>query len=123
MFVKNLKQYQPLRRNLRNDQTPAERKVWNILRGSKFLGYRFLRQYGVERYILDFYCPKVKLAIEIDGGQHNDEREKLSDAERTRLLEFYRIRVLRFWNNEVMQNIEGVYEKIMQAIVNPPNPS
>ena len=96
--------------------TPAERKLWNVLKNKQLLGYRFLRQYGVENFILDFYCPGLKLAIEVDGGQHNLETEKLSDAERTNLLEAHNIKVIRFWNNDIMQNLEGVYHKITETI-------
>lgn len=115
MFINNQQKFKDLRRKLRNNQTDAERKVWNILRGRKMSGLRFLRQYGVENYILDFYCPEIKLAVEVDGGQHNDEKEKLSDAKRTSLLELYHIIVIRFWNNEVMGNLEGVHWKISEV--------
>ena len=86
MIIYNQKKYKNLRRQLRNTSTDAERKIWNILRGKRILGLRFLRQYGVENFILDFYCPEIKLALEINGGQHNQEVEKLSDTERTKLL-------------------------------------
>jgi very-short-patch-repair endonuclease len=116
MFIYNQNKFKDLRRKLRNGQTDAERKVWNILRSRKILDLRFLRQYGVKNYILDFYCPEIKLAIEVDGGQHNEEVEKLSDADRTRLMGLYGITVIRFWNNDVMGNLEGVHCKITEVV-------
>ena len=118
MLIYNRPNLKNLRRQLRKAMTPPERRVWSILKNRQISGFRFLRQYGVENYSLDFYCPKLKLAIEVDGGQHNDEKEKLSDAERTELLKIYGIIVLRFWNNEVMQNLEGVHKKITETAFN-----
>jgi very-short-patch-repair endonuclease len=116
------------RRELRNNSTDAERKIWSILKNKQINGLRFLRQYSVGKYILDFYCPTIRLAIEIDGGQHNEEEEINYDNGRTLYLKQNDIRVLRFWNNEVLNNIEGVWEKIMeeiekiQPLITPPNP-
>jgi len=124
MFIYNQSKFKDLRRKLRNNQTDAEWKVWNILRGKQMLSLRFLRQYGVENYSLDFYCPEIKLAVEVDGGQHNEEVEKLSDADRTKLLGLYGITVIRFWNNEVTENLEGVHWKITdvaQSLKNNPS--
>ena len=106
------------RRKLRNNSTDAERILWNRLRNRQCNGLRFLRQYGVGNYILDFYCPSVRLCIEIDGGQHNGEQEKY-DAVRTKYLERQNIKVFRFWNNDITDNIEGVYEKILAHVANP----
>jgi very-short-patch-repair endonuclease len=66
----------PRRRELRQSTTPAEIKIWNIIRNRKINNLKFIRQYSVGFYILDFYCPKIRLAIEIDGGQHNDPDQK-----------------------------------------------
>jgi very-short-patch-repair endonuclease len=111
------------RRKLRNNSTDAERKIWSILRNKQINGLRFLRQYSVGKYILDFYCPELKLSIEIDGGQHN-EKEKIDyDINRTIYLKRSNIKVLRFWNNDVLNNIEGVWEKLIDEIstITPPN--
>jgi very-short-patch-repair endonuclease len=116
MFIYNKPNLKNLRRTLRKSQTPAERKIWKILKNSQILEQRFLRQYGVENFILDFYCPKIKLAIEIDGGQHNIPEADFLDTQRTRILETHGIKVVRFWNNEIERNIEGVYEKIVREI-------
>lgn len=103
------------RRALRKNATDAERRVWSILRKSQ-MGARFFRQYGVGPYILDFFCPTHKVAVEIDGGQHNEEVHKQHDRERTAYLTQQHIQVLRFWNNDVLQNIEGVWQKIRDGI-------
>lgn len=102
------------RRALRKSQTDAERKIWNILRNKQINNLKFFRQYSVGKFILDFYCPEKRLAIEIDGGQHSENIDY--DNKRTRELNNFDIKVIRFWNNEVLQNIEGVYENILEII-------
>jgi very-short-patch-repair endonuclease len=109
------------RRGLRRNQTDAERRLWSQLRNKKLGGLKFFRQYSVGPYILDFYCPAQKFAIEIDGGQHAEAAQQHSDERRSEYLAMQKIRVLRFWNNEVLQNLEGVWAKITEE-VNPTNP-
>ncbi|WP_299042564.1 DUF559 domain-containing protein [uncultured Tateyamaria sp.] len=100
-------------RALRSDPTDAERALWNALRLDA-LGLRFRRQIPVlQRYILDFYAPSIRLAIEVDGGQHADST---SDAARTHALNAHGISVLRFWNNDVLQNLYGVTTAIRDVI-------
>lgn len=82
---------------------------------------KFYRQYSVGRYILDFYCPGVRVAIEIDGGQHNWVENQDLDAERTNYLNVQGINVIRFWNREVTDNLDGVLQKIGEVIT-PPTP-
>jgi len=77
-------------------------------------GLKFFRQYGVGPFILDFYCPAQRLAIEVDGGQHADVYGQQRDIHRNRYLGELNIRVIRFWNNDVLQNIEGVGIKIRE---------
>jgi len=101
------------RRSLRRDQTDAERKLWQILRHRQTGGLKFFRQYSVGNYILDFYCPAARLAVEIDGGQHLDSEH---DIKRTNDLRQENIIVLRFWNNDVLTNLAGVYERIEEII-------
>jgi very-short-patch-repair endonuclease len=108
------------RRRLRRDQTDAEKILWSFLRNKQFRGKRFLRQHGLGPYILDFYCPDIKLAIELDGGQHNECEGKVHDAIRSEYLLNQGVKVLRFWDHEVFQEIEGVLGK-MEKIVTPPN--
>ncbi|MEK7512853.1 MAG: endonuclease domain-containing protein [Patescibacteria group bacterium] len=101
------------RRALRNEPTDAERKMWHMLRGKRVNGKRFLRQYSAGKYILDFYCPELRLAIEIDGSQHIDSPH---DDKRTEFLGKLNIFVLRFWNNDVLKNPDGVYKKLLTEI-------
>jgi len=102
------------RRGLRKNATDAERKLWGMLRSRRVIGLKFLRQYSVGPYILDFYCPERRLAIEVDGGQHADLYGQQHDAYRDRYLSELKIRVIRFWNNDVLQNTEGVGKRIKE---------
>ena len=101
-------------RQMRNDPTDAEHTLWQHLRTRKLDGHRFVRQYVIETAIVDFACPSHKLAIELDGGQHDQQRTQ--DQLRTQRLNQHGYRVIRFWNNEVINNIEGVLQTIQQAL-------
>ncbi len=103
----------PRRTELRKNQTPREVLLWARLRG-KQLGFKFKRQHSIGPYILDFYCPDKKLAIELDGFQHIENKEY--DSERSDYLTVFGIKVIRFWNNEVNVNIEGVLQKVMSEL-------
>ncbi|OIQ92402.1 hypothetical protein GALL_256230 [mine drainage metagenome] len=94
--------------------TNAETHLWQHLRARQILGFKFRRQHPAGKYILDFACIDAKLAIEIDGGQHNELH--MQDNLRTAWLESQGWKVLRFWNNEVLQNTEGVLEKIYNTL-------
>lgn len=96
---------------LRGNQTEAEQIIWNIVRRHQ-LGFKFKRQQKIDHYIVDFICFEKRIIIEIDGGQHSQEK----DAVRTAYLERSGFTVLRFWNNEVMQNKEGVFQIIQHAL-------
>ena len=98
-----------LAKQLRQNQTPQEQKLWNIIRNHKFNNLKFKRQQPIGQYIVDFLCKDIKLIIEIDGGQHNTKENILADEERTKFLESKGYKVIRFWNNEIDNNIEGVY--------------
>jgi very-short-patch-repair endonuclease len=100
------------RRRLRKNATDAEQKLWSILRSRQMAGLKFFRQYSVGPYVLDFYCSERRLAIEVDGGQHVYGQQH--DAHRDRYLGELNIRVIRFWNNDVLQNIEGVWKRIKE---------
>ena len=106
----------PDRRRLRKDATDAERKLWDILRNRQINGLKFLRQYSVGRYVLDFYCPEQRLAIEIDGSQHADIHGQRRDVQRDGYLKELNIRVIRFWNTDVLQNIEGVVQRLREEL-------
>jgi very-short-patch-repair endonuclease len=101
-------------RNLRRDMTEAERRLWQILRSRQTEGYRFRRQVPIGGFIADFVCHQARLLVEIDGGQHDPSSE--GEASRTRFLEAEGYRVLRFWNNEVLDNPEGVRAVIADAL-------
>ena len=96
------------RRELRNTATEAEVRLWQRLKGSQVAGCKFRRQVGVGVYVLDFYCPARKLAIELDGGSHDGEEAQAYDAERQRYIETLNIRFLRFTNSDIYDNLEGV---------------
>ena len=103
-------------RNLRGNQTDAEQLLWGLLRGHRFAGKKFRRQHPVGRYILDFYCHENKLAVELDGGQHNDGETKTRDDKRSRFLKEQGIRVVRFWNHDVLLQTESVLESLWQEM-------
>ena len=103
-----------LARILRNNQTEQEEKLWQLIRNNKFYGYKFRRQFPIGDYIVDFVCLEKRIIIELDGGQHNEPEHIRYDNERTAYLERRCYKVIRFWNNEVNENIVGVYEKLQQ---------
>ena len=103
---------------LRKEPTPAERKLWALIRNDQ-LGVNFRRQHAVGKYIPDFVCVQKKLIIELDGSQHLEQEEY--DQERTKYLEALGYKVIRFWNNDVMNNIDGVILAIIYAVENEAN--
>lgn len=100
-------------RTLRTHATEAERALWYHLRAARLRGYKFRRQTPLGRYIVDFVCFEARLIVEVDGGQHVEQQGY--DRQRTAWLEGQGFRVLRFWNTEVLGNVEGVKEVIVQA--------
>ncbi len=103
-------------RQLRQNSTDAERLLWSQLRRNSLEGIKFKRQHPIGPYIVDFLTLENMLVIEIDGGQHNEPKGQQRDKERTEGLEKKGYKVLRFWNNDVLTNIEGVFEMIRQAL-------
>jgi len=103
-------------RNLRKNQTDAEKKLWAVLRNRQMAGTKFRRQVSIGRYILDFYSPKYRVGIEADGGGHYEDKENQRDKLRTKELSILGIEMLRFNNLEILNNIEGVCEVIEQTI-------
>lgn len=102
-------------RQLRREMTPAEKKLWARLRFDQLDGFQFRRQHAVGNFILDFFCAKAKLVVELDGDSHADQVEY--DEERTKWLnEQKHYRVIRFTNREVNENIEAVVEKIREEL-------
>jgi very-short-patch-repair endonuclease len=103
-----------LRRALRKQGVAAENILWGKLRNNR-IGFRFRRQYGIGTYIVDFYCPAIRLAIEIDGATHERESELRYDIERQEWIEKFGIEFLRFTNTDVKMNIEGVVARIREV--------
>ena len=102
-----------LQRNLRNNMTDAEHRLWQHLRGRQIAGYKFRRQHPFMDYVLDFVCLEMGLVVEVDGGQHQDSAK---DVVRDRRLSEAGFRVLRFWNNQVLQETEAVVAEIWLAV-------
>jgi len=107
-------------RQMRNEMTAAEKKLW--------YGYleqdrnRWLRQKPIGDYIIDFYCPKLKLAIEVDGTTHLENKDKVYDKKRTEELEKLGIKILRFWNNDILDGLAEVENVIEEQIKNIKSP-
>lgn len=111
----------PLRRGMRARATPTEDALWQRLRNRQLAGAKFRRQHPVDHFIVDFYCAEAALAIEVDGGIHNQTRE--ADALRQAYLEGLGLRFLRFTNDEVLNEIERVLAIIAVHVTNPSSPS
>ena len=103
-------------RELRKNETDAEKLLWNLLRDRQLGNAKFRRQHPLGPFVLDFYCHEEKLGIEIDGGQHAESDQALYDAKRTQKLEAEGVKVFRFWDNDVLANTEGVLERILNAL-------
>ena len=103
-------------RSLRKRLTDAERLLWRHLRDRELDGWKFRRQYQVGAFIVDFICLEKNLVVEVDGGPHAENEE--SDIHRSAYLNKMGYRVLRFWNNEVMQETDGVLEAILAILAN-----
>ena len=124
-YNQNLKE--KARKNRKNSTKP-EIKIWNEILKEKFIGYKFLRQKPINNFILDFYCSKILLAIEIDGDSHYEKENY--DFKRTNILNNLGIKIIRYTNLEIIKNIEGVYLNLIREIQlrekelrNPPSPS
>ena len=102
---------------LRCNQTPTERELWKRLRLRQIGGVRFLRQYAMGGCILDFYVPSIRLAIELDGGQHYEPETREHDETRSRWLASRGIEVLRYTNLDVSRRMDDVLDDIMRAVM------
>jgi len=107
-------------RELRKNMTDAEKKLWSLLRNRQFEGLKFRRQHAIGKYIVDFICFEKKIVIEVDGSQHLENR--IYDANRTEWLQKQDFKVIRFWNNDVLNEIEVVLDKLYEKIKNSPSP-
>ena len=108
-YNNSLKKYS---KELRKNMTDAERALWSKIRGKQLKGYQFYRQKPIGSFIIDFYCPKGNLVIELDGGQHYSEEGKAKDDHRDKYMEGKGLRVLRFSDRDIFENLRGVTEKI-----------
>jgi very-short-patch-repair endonuclease len=109
-------------RALRREMTEAETKLWRMLRSRQIEGHRFRRQVPLGRYIADFVCHEARLIVELDGGQHDSLSQQ--EADRSRFLQSEGYRVMRFWNDEVLENPEGVHAMIVENVRRPhPHPA
>jgi very-short-patch-repair endonuclease len=106
----------------RQNPTPAESKLWQELRRKNLSGFKFRRQHPVAGYILDFYCPKAKIGIEVDGEIHKQSSQIEHDKQRTEDLAAIGVKIIRFWNAEIMNDVESVLEKIVEVIERLKNP-
>ena len=112
-YNKRLKQYS---RSLRKNMTDAERLIWSKLRKKQLKGHQFYRQKIIGNYIVDFYCPKAKLVVEIDGGQHYTDDGIKTDKKRAEYLKFIGLETLRFSDHEVFENLLGVIQRVYEYL-------
>lgn len=113
--VNYLKELTSLSKNNRNNPTEAENKIWREILRKNQTGFRFLRQKPINRFILDFYCSELDLAIEIDGSSHN--KKKSYDLERDKFLQLIGIKTIRFTNDEILNHLESVKRKLKLSLV------
>src|ERR1041384_6142740 len=121
--ILNRRAQKNLRNRLRNSTTSAEAILWTCLQQRKLLGRKFRRQFGIGRYIVDFYCPECRLAIELDGASHFAANAEERETIRTTYLQRQGIRIIRFENRAIYQDIELVLETIRENLRQtvPPN--
>ncbi len=116
-YNKNLKKYA---RELRKNMTDAEQLLWSKIRRKQLKGYQFYRQKNLGNYIVDFYCPRANLVIELDGGQHYSDKGIQRDRIRDNYLKGLGLKVLRFADNEVFENPTGVLERMWENLIESP---
>jgi len=112
MKLNNLPLLRTFRKELRANLTPAEARLWSMLKNSQLEGRKFRRQHSFSGYILDFYCSSEKLGIELDGEVHFNERAAQYDYERSLFLKYFGVRILRFENKWVFEEPEWVLDRI-----------
>jgi len=104
------------RKLLRKGQTYTEKIFWMHLRNRQILGYKFRRQYSVDHFVIDFYCPELKLAVELDGDVHDIPEQKEYDIERQKYLEEFGIKFIRIKNEEFLGNPNKAFKKVEKQI-------
>jgi|26BtaG_2_1085354.scaffolds.fasta_scaffold19543_2 very-short-patch-repair endonuclease len=110
--IHNKKSLEPYRKKLRGNGTSAEAYLWTHLQQKKLEGRKFRRQHSVLNFIVDFYCAKERLVVELDGQYHMNPTNEEKDAVRTKKLEEMGLKVIRFENRSVFENLEWVLEEI-----------
>lgn len=115
-YLRNDPALKQRRQELRKKQTEAEKIFWKHMRNRQLYGMRFFRQYSVGPYILDFYCPQMRLAIELDGGQHTEDDKREYDEARSAYLQAQGIDIIRFWNHEVLHQTKSVLRRVAEKI-------
>ncbi len=118
----NREQLKEYRRNLRNTPTRAEYEMWQGLRKHRSGGYKFRRQHSIGNFIADFYCPELKLVVEVDGVTHDDPEQQKYDANRTQFFHNQGIREIRFTDGEVLFSVDRCVERIINFITTPQPP-
>ncbi|NDV95183.1 DUF559 domain-containing protein [Dysgonomonas sp. 521] len=113
----NILETKDFRRKLRKTMTPAEVALWMMIKNKQLAGERFLRQYSIDSFIIDFYCPKYKLGIELDGEVHNSEEQLQYDIRRTERLNRLGIKIIRFENFEIFNYPQRTLDEILLHIV------
>ncbi len=114
IFNKDFLKYR--RKALRKNMPKAEWILWDELKNKKLKGYKFRRQFSIDNFVVDFYCPKLKLVIEIDGDNHLNKDVVEYDKFRQEIIESLSIKVIRFTNNEVYENLNKVVEEIKRYL-------
>ena len=115
-LVHNLESSNNRRKQLRENLTSAEALLWTNLKKSQLAGKKFRRQHGIGPYIVDFFCPECRLAVELDGDAHMTESGAEADERRTNFLKCFNVRVIRFENKDVFDNLEGVVAEIRRNL-------
>jgi len=121
-YLRNDPALKDRRRELRRNQTEAEKIFWAHVRNRQFHGMKFFRQYSFGPYIVDFYCPALKVVVELDGGHHNQDDNRVYDAARSEFLHAHGIKVLRFWNHDVLLDMQSVLAKVEERVTPPDLP-
>ena len=115
MNLNNLPRLRAFRKSLRRNLTPAEARLWSLIKNSQLDGRKFRRQHSYAGYIFDFYCSSEKLAIELDGEIHYNERAAANDRERELVMRYFGIRVLRFENKDIFESQSWVLDRIRSS--------
>jgi len=117
--IKNLDYLKKYRQNLRKKLTPAEAALWSLLKNRQIFGLKFRRQISIENYIVDFYCPQFKIAIELDGEPHFTQEQADKDLKRDKRLNELGCKVLRYENLIVFDHPDFIFDDIKQIITTP----